>query len=107
MATGQYPQRVTVRKHDYLKGVAESHATLAESLRERRQEDADRLSDLRGKVEECTNYIRKRAPPGEVMAQLEGVAKQISSLKQGLLEGGRPGERGSDCFRPHLIGIVP
>jgi hypothetical protein len=86
MASGQYPQRVTLRKHDYLKGLAESLVDLAQTLREHRQEDADRLNELQGKVEECTTHIRNGAPPGVVMGQLEELAQQISSLKQEFVE---------------------
>jgi hypothetical protein len=98
MAAGQYPQRVSLRKHDYLKGLAESLVVLAQTLREHRQEDADRLTELQGKVEECTNHIRSGAPTGVVMGQLEVLAQQIDSLKQEFVEADTPS--GADQTAP-------
>jgi hypothetical protein len=92
MASGQYPQRVTLRKHDYLKGLAESLVTLAGTLREHRQTDAEQLAQLQGKLEECTNRVRGGASPDVIMAHLEGMARQISGLKQELEEKDGPGE---------------
>ena len=86
MAVGQYPQSVKVRKHDCLKGLAENLTLLAHALRERRQTQTDQLTQLQGRVEECTNHVRNGVHPEVVMAQLEGLAKQISSLKQALVE---------------------
>lgn len=106
MAAGQYPRRVALRKDDFLKGLAESLVVLAQTLREHRQEDADRLAELQGKVEECTNHIRSGAPPGVVMAQLEALAQQIGSLKQGFAEADRPGadDQSSPVPAPQTVG---
>ncbi len=90
MATGQYPQRLRLRRNDYLQGLAESLMFLAQALREQRQADADQLAQLQGKVDECTNSVRNAASPELVMAHLEGLARQIGSLKQGLVGGDGP-----------------
>jgi len=92
MAAGQYPERLKLRRNDYLQGLAESLMVLAHALRENRQVDADQLAQLQGKVEECTNSVRNAAPPELVMAHLEGLAKQIGNLKQGLVGGDGPAD---------------
>ncbi len=90
MAAGRYPQSVRVRKHDCLKGLAENLTLLAHALRERRQTQTDQLTQLQERVKECTNHVRDGVHSEVVMAQLEGVAKQISSLKQALVEEDGP-----------------
>jgi len=90
MAAGRYPESVRLRKHDCLRGLAENLTLLAQALRERRQTQTDQLTQLQGRVEECTNHVRDGVHPEVVMAQLEGLAKQISSLKQALVEENGP-----------------
>jgi len=94
MASGQYPERVTLQRNDFLKGLAESLVSLAHVLREHRQADADQVAQLQGKVEECTNHVRDGASPDVVMAHLEGLARQISRLKQDLAQSNGPGDAG-------------
>ena len=98
MAAGQYPESVRLRKHDCLKGLAENLTLLARALRERRQAHTEQLAQLQGKVEECATHVRKGVRPDVVIAHLEGMATQISSLKQQLAEGNEPG--GADQNMP-------
>ena len=98
MIAGRYPESVRLRKHDCLKGLAETLTLLARALRERRQAHADQLAQLHGKVEECATHVRNGARPDVVIAHLEGMATQICSLKQELAEGNEPG--GADQNMP-------
>ena len=98
MAAGRYPESVGLRKHDWLKGLAENLTLLACALRERRQAHADQLAQLQGKVEECTTHVRNGVRPELVIAQLEGMATQICSLKREIVEGNEPG--GADQNMP-------
>jgi hypothetical protein len=98
MAAGRYPESVKLRKHDCLKGLAENLTLLAHALRDRGQAHADQLAQLHGKVEECANHVRNGVRPDVVIAHLEGLATQICSLKQELVEGNEPG--GADQNMP-------
>ena len=98
MAAGRYPESVKLRKHDCLKGLAENLTLLAHALRDRGQAHADQLAQLHGKVEECATHVRNGVRPDLVIAHLEGLATQICSLKQELVEGNEPG--GADQNMP-------
>ncbi|MFI5338368.1 MAG: hypothetical protein ACHQ7N_00825 [Candidatus Methylomirabilales bacterium] len=87
MASGQYPQAVTLRNHDGLKEVATSMAFLGQALHRRREALLQRLDQLQGALVGCTTHVRSGVEPEAVQAQLEEVARQIGSLKE-LVAGG-------------------
>jgi HAMP domain-containing protein len=97
MAAGQNPHVVTLRKHDNLKELAASISFLAQALDQRRQVCLEQLDQIDGARKACTMAIRNHVHPETIQAQLEGLRKQIDSLKEFVAEGTGPrrGEQGS------------
>lgn len=84
MAAGRYLQAGTLRKHDRLKGIADSVTFLGQALHEGRQALLEQLTQLGGKAEECSRYVRGGASADIVLARLNGLVSQIGSLKESI-----------------------
>src|SRR3990172_1344238 len=112
MTAGRYPESVRLRKHDCLKGLAETLTLLPRALRERRQAQADQLAQLQGKVQECTARVRSGERPEVVLAQLEALAKRVCFVEQIVAGDNAPGGAGqapadsmSNAVEPASIGL--
>jgi len=93
MAAGQYPGVVTLRKHDSLKELAASITFLGQVLDQRRRACLEQLDKVQGAVEACAADVQGREYSEVVQAQVEGVRKQICTLRE--FVAGSPGpERG-------------
>jgi hypothetical protein len=90
VVAGQNPHVVTLRKYDNLKELAASVSFLGQALDQRRQVCLEQLDQVDGALKACTMAIRSRVHPETVQDQLEGVKKQIDSLKQFVAEGAGP-----------------
>ncbi|MGD0267315.1 MAG: hypothetical protein ABSD47_20565 [Candidatus Methylomirabilota bacterium] len=84
MAAGRYLQARTLRKHDRLKGIADSLTFLGQALHEGRQALLEQLTQLGGKAEECSRHVRGGASADIVLARLNGLVSQIGSLKESI-----------------------
>lgn len=82
MATGEYQQPLTLRKHDALKEVAESLAFLGQTLHHRRQALLDELGKLRTRLAE----LRDGKTASALQQDLESLLEQITVLQR-LAEG--------------------
>jgi len=110
MATGQYPQAVTLREHDHLKELAASVSFLGQTLDQRRQACLDQIDQVHGALEACTTDLRSPVDSEVVQAQLDGVRKQICSLREFVAGSTASGNRDQALSNPNTTncpGSVP
>jgi len=82
MATGQYPNAVTLRKHDNLKELAAAVSSLSQALDQRRKVWLESLDQMDAALSTCANDISRHAPTELVHAQFGGLKKHICSLRE-------------------------
>ena len=98
MANGQYPQAVTLRKHDNLKELAASIRILGQILEQRRGVCLDQLDQVNGRLETCAMDLRSHVHAEIVTEQLDGLRKQICALRE--FVAGNNGPKRGDQILP-------
>jgi methyl-accepting chemotaxis protein len=82
MAAGRYPQVVNLRKHDWLKDLAESLTFLGQALDGQRRALLGQVAQVRRALDECTGQLRGGALPSGVQGRLERLKEQVSILEE-------------------------
>ncbi len=82
MAAGKYQQPLTLRKHDYLKEVADGLAHLGDSLHHRREALLSGLASLRAEVEQHREFLRRGEADATPQHDITRILKQIETLEQ-------------------------
>ena len=98
MAAGQYQPFLTLRKGDCLQEVAESLALLADTLHQRRQTFLEELGQLRTRLEQHADAMRRGEAPTALQADLERMLQQVRML-EGIADGAGVLGEGPSGFR--------
>jgi HAMP domain-containing protein len=82
MRAGRYRQPLTLRKHDYLKEVADGLAHLGDSLHRRREALLSGLAGLRVELEQHRELLRQGEAASTSQHDITRILQQIETLEQ-------------------------